>query len=237
MRIMPQGDPIADYADRLARRLSFDVPLSRRVRAEVEDHLWQAADALGGASPDHQRQAIASFGDADELARQYLADCLLAQVQQAGVTMALAVIGVFAAMEGRVAWYAFMQWPTSPFLKLLSAVGLPIDRYAFLLAIALALAGYSYLATRRTPADLRAAYRRQLSRGLFLCGAATGALLVGIAVETVLIGVRLAAMPPSPAIMVPVLSMVAEIALVVAVILRLATAIRHAAAAARLTPR
>lgn len=234
---MRQDDAIAEYADRLARRLSFDLTLSNRVRAEVEDHLRQAVDELGGASPAHQRQAIANFGDADELARQYAADCLLAQVQQAGITMAIAVIGIFAAMEGRVAWYAFTQWETNPVLKLVSAVALPIDRYAFLLAIAFALAGYGYLATRRTPAHLRADCRKQLGRALVLCSAATSALLVAVAVETALIGCRLATVRPSLAIVVPVLSMIAEIALVAAVIRRIATAIRHAAAAAQLAQR
>src|SRR5262245_4343 len=35
--------PIADYAAALSRELAFDGPLSRRVRDEVEDHLWEAA--------------------------------------------------------------------------------------------------------------------------------------------------------------------------------------------------
>ena len=233
---MRQDDAIAEYADRLARRLSFDLTLSNRVRAEVEDHLRQAVDELGGASLDHQRQAIANFGDADELARQYAADCLLEQIQQAGLTMAIAVIGIFAAMEGRVAWYAFMQWETNPVLKLVSAVALPIDRYAFLLAIAFALAGYGYLAARRTLAHLRADYRKQLGV-LVLCSAATAALLVTIAIETALIGCRLATMRPSVAIIVPVLSMIAEIALVAAVTRRIAMAIRHATVAAQLARR
>ena len=43
---MRQPSPIADYAAALARELAFDVSLSRRVRQEVEDHLWEAVAEL-----------------------------------------------------------------------------------------------------------------------------------------------------------------------------------------------
>jgi len=56
---------IPDYLESLARELDFDRSLSRCVRQEVEDHLWEAvaADATGN-TPQAQQRAIASFGDA-----------------------------------------------------------------------------------------------------------------------------------------------------------------------------
>ena len=46
--------PIAEYLDRLTRELRFDPQLSRRVRREIEDHLWrplQMMRALTKAKP------------------------------------------------------------------------------------------------------------------------------------------------------------------------------------------
>jgi hypothetical protein len=40
---MRQSQPVTDYLAVLARELDFDPALSRRVRYEVEDHLWHAA--------------------------------------------------------------------------------------------------------------------------------------------------------------------------------------------------
>jgi hypothetical protein len=57
---MPQPDIISDYLDTLSRELSFDVPLARRVRQEVEDHLSEAVAAEPGADAgEAQRRASA----------------------------------------------------------------------------------------------------------------------------------------------------------------------------------
>jgi hypothetical protein len=236
LRTMRQPGPIADYAAALARGLRFDIALARRVRAEVEDHLWETADELGGASPDNQLRAIASFGDADDLARQYAADCLLAQTQQLSIAVALAVIGVFLAMESRVVWYIFTQWEADATLKHLAAIALPLDHYAFLTAVACAVFGFGYLVTRRAPADFHAVYRRQFGLGLSMCIAATFALLAAVGIEIVMTCLRIAAAPVSLAIAVPALTVLAEIALVIAVIFRIAAAIRYAAIAGALAP-
>jgi hypothetical protein len=57
---------ISAYVERLVDKLSFDRSLSRYVRQEVEDHLWEAvaADDLGD-TPEAQRRAVANFGDPD----------------------------------------------------------------------------------------------------------------------------------------------------------------------------
>lgn len=102
-----QPSPIADYLDAVTRELSFDTALSRRVCAEIEDHLWEATD--GGQSLENQWQAIANFGDPRELARQYIAASLLRQMRRVGVAMILASTAIFLAMKVRVIWYAFMQ--------------------------------------------------------------------------------------------------------------------------------
>ena len=68
---METSGVIPEYAESLARRLSFDRSLSRCVRQEVEDHLWEAAATSSAADPlEAKRRAIADFGDAHVIAAQ-----------------------------------------------------------------------------------------------------------------------------------------------------------------------
>jgi hypothetical protein len=55
---------ISAYLESLAGALSFDRSLSRCVRQEVEDHLWEAvaADPISDRL-EAERRAIANFGD------------------------------------------------------------------------------------------------------------------------------------------------------------------------------
>jgi hypothetical protein len=206
---MPPSGPIADYLDALASELSFDCALARRVRAEVEDHLHQAVAERCEGSALH---AIRAFGDPRALARQYVASSLFAQVRRVGVVMIVAVVAIFFAMKGRVAWYGLVDLPASDALRAAGAIGLPIDRAAFLLAVGVALLGFLYIATRRLPAELDAAWGRQLGRCAALCSTVAAALVGAIAVETVLTLWRLMAAAPSAASLVPALSLAAEIA-------------------------
>jgi hypothetical protein len=70
---MLQASIVADYLDVLGRELGYAPLLSRRVRLEVEDHLWEAAANEGGDAAEAQRRAVEKFGDPQEIARQYAA--------------------------------------------------------------------------------------------------------------------------------------------------------------------
>ena len=235
---MSQSSPIADYIEALGRELRFDTALLRRVQAEVEDHLWQAAiDQPDVSSHEAQRRAVAGFGDPRELARQYAPAALLAQVRRVGAVMVLCVIGTFAAMKGRVAWYDLMQWEWSQSLKMASAVGLPVDRYAFMLAIGFALIGSGYIVTRRAPVEFHLGYGKQLNRCIVLCGIAAGALLLSVATETVLTGIRLFGTALSAAALIPALSQAAEIAAAGVLVFHIRTMIRRSAVASSLLRR
>ena len=98
---------IPDYLERLERELNFDRPLSRCVRQEVEDHLWEAvaADSTGNTL-QAQRRAIANFGDARAIAAQFAMVSLANQTRRAGVAAVLVIAGVFIAMKARLARYA-----------------------------------------------------------------------------------------------------------------------------------
>jgi hypothetical protein len=232
---MPQCCPIADYAQALARELAFDPALSRRVRAEVEDHLWQASGAGSDASsPEAQRLAIARFGQPRELARQYVAAALMVQMRRLAALAMLAVAVVFIAMELRLAWYSHMQWGPSRDWSSLSALGLAVDRYAFLLSLGVALAGCGYLATRRIAVRFDAGYGRQLHRGIAMCGMAAVALLVTVIAEILLTGIRLSAVEWHIAAIIPALSLMTEMAAAGALILLIRTAVRRQTAAVRL---
>jgi len=227
---MLQHGPVADYLDALARELSFDRALSRRVHAEVEDHLREAAAARpGGPSPDNQRHVIAEFGDPGELAMSYMSASLLSQMRRAAGATLLAVIAIFVAMEARIAWYGLLDWKSDP--HWLTAPGLWLDRWAFAIALLIALAGCFYAATRRAPPRFREDYGRELDHCITLCAAAAVALLVTVFTETVLTGVRLFGWGLRWEILIPVGSLAAEIAAAALLIWQIREMVRKKTAA------
>lgn len=231
---MLRSGPVIDYLAVLARDLGFDPALSRRVRCEVEDHLWQAADVRGGRSVENQLQAILSFGEPRELARGYLAASLLAQIRCAGTAMIFAAAAIYLAMKARVAWYDWMRWELNSDFTVVSAIALQIDHYATLLAIMAALIACAYIVTRRAPARVNTSYRKQLNRCIVLCSASACALSVCVTTEMVLTGVRLSGMQWCAAALIPVLSLVVEIAAVFGFMFSIHTTIRRKTIAASL---
>jgi hypothetical protein len=229
-----QSEPVTDYLAALARELDFDLALLRRVRCEVEDHLWQAAEARGGPSVENQREAIMGFGEARELARGYVAASMLAQIRWAGGAMILAATAIYVAMEARVAWYGWTRWEPTPDYTAVSAFARPIDHYATMLAIIGALIGCAYIATRRAPSRVDRSYRKQLDRCIVLCGASATALSLCVGAEAVLTGVGLSGTRWSSATVVPVLSLLVEIAAVIGFVLSIRATIRGTELAASL---
>jgi hypothetical protein len=229
-----QSEPIDDYLSALAREISFDPALSRRVRCEAEDHLWQAAEVRGGPSVENQRLAILDFGEARELARGYVAASILAQIRWAGGAMILAAAAIYVAMKARVAWYGWIRWEPTPDYTAVSAFALPIDHYATMLALICALIGCAYIATRRAPSRADRSYRKQLNRCIVLCGASATALSFCVATEVVLTGVGMSETQWCAATAVPVLSLLVEIAAVIGFALSIRTTIRRTEFAASL---
>jgi hypothetical protein len=211
----------------MARELGFDIALSRRVCAEIEDHLWQATD--GCLSIESQQQAVANFGDPRDLARQYMTASLLTQVRRVGLAMIGASIAIYMAMKARVAWYVLMQWELNTGWEAVQATGLAIDRYGFLAAISIALIGWVYISTRRAPVRFHVTYNKELNRCIVLCGCAAGGLIVSVIVEAVLTGIRLTEMEWCAAASVPILSLVIEMAAAALLVLRIRAMIRRTA--------
>jgi len=222
-----QPGPIADYLDALARELSFDIALSRRVCTEIEDHLWQAAD--GCLSIESQQRAVANFGDPSDLARQYMTTSLLAQVRRVGLAMIGASAVIYVAMKARVVWYALMQWEANADWEAVRTIGLAIDRYDFLAATSVALIGWVYISTRRAPIQFHEAYNTELNRCIVLGGAAAVGLVVSVTVETVLTGIRLFEIEWCSAALVPILSLAVETAAAVLLVFHIRAMMRRTA--------
>jgi hypothetical protein len=222
-----QPDPIADYLDALARELSFDTALSRRVCAEIEDHLWQATD--GCLSIESQLQAVANFGDPRAMARQYMSATLLTHIRWVGLAMIGASTAIFLAMKARVVWYEVMQWKLNAEWEAVRAIGLAIDRCGFIAAVSIALIGWVYISTRRAPIQFHVMYNKELNRCIVLCGAAATGLIVSVTIETVLAGIRLFEMEWCAAALVPILSLVIEMAAAALLVLRIRAMIRRSA--------
>jgi hypothetical protein len=227
---------IAEYLDSLARELDFDRSLSRRVRQEVEDHLWEAvaADPAADASEVEQR-AIADFGDARAIAAQFAVISLARHSRRAGVAAVLVIASVFIAMKARLAWYAAAQWAISDDMRAASAMVVQIDRYAFWLSVVIGLGGWIYIRSREIPAALYPAYRRQLRCFVLLCCAAAGTLVVSVISDAVLTSLQLRAAGMSVESLIPLLSMAFEFACVGILVVHIRGITLRAASTAALT--
>jgi hypothetical protein len=204
---------IQDYLDRLSYELDFDRSLSRRVREEVEDHLWEAVEASAtGNRLEAQARAIASFGDARRIAAQFAVVSLAMRSRRAGIAAVLIIAGVYVAMKARIAWYAAAQWAISDDMREVSGLVVLIDRYAFLVSLIIGLGGFIYIRSRQIPAAFYPAYRRQLRRFFLLCAATVAALVVSVISDAVLTALQLRGTGLSAMSLVPIVSMAIEIA-------------------------
>jgi hypothetical protein len=172
---------IPAYLDTLARALSFDPSLSRRVRQEVEDHLLDAVAADPARDRrEAERQAVARFGEPHAIAAEFTRVAAARQARSLAAAIVVMVFVVFIAMKARVAWYAATQWTMPEDMRPASRIVLLIDRYAFWTAVFLAIAGFAYMVGRRIPLALHRARDRHLRQVSLLCAIATAALVVSV---------------------------------------------------------
>jgi HAAS domain-containing protein len=209
---MQEAGVISDYLESLDRALGFDRSLSQCVRQEVEDHLREAADAdPAGDRLEAERHAVANFGDPQAIAAQFVLVSLTRQVRRLGAATILVIIGVWAVMKARIAWYTFTQWTTSDDMKAVSEIVLLIDRYAFLLSLIVGIGGWAYISSCRIAPVLDAGYRKQLGRSFVLCLAATTSLALSVIGDGVLTALKLRGTPFCADALIPVVSMAIEV--------------------------
>jgi hypothetical protein len=206
-------EPIADFGSAVARELSFDPRLARRLRAEVEDHLHEAlADRADPHGENRLAEVMCAFGDPQTFARQFLATALLSLARRAAAVTALTLIGIFGAMEARAAWYGWVNWPVSDHVRAANAIGHPVDRFAFVLAAAFALSTLAYVITRRAPVRFYPTFGREIAFCTKLNAAVALALIGAMATELVLNGVRLFEAELDARALVPLVSLMLEVA-------------------------
>ena len=226
---------IPDYLESLSRELDFDRSLSRCVRREVEDHLWEAVAAEpSGNTRQVQQRVIANFGDARAIAAQFAVVSLAQRTRRAGIAAVLVIAGDLVAMKARVAWYAAAQWGISDDMKALRGLVILIDRYAFWMSVIIGLGALAYIFSREIPAAFYPAYRRQLRCFSLLCSATAAALLVSVISDGVLTALQLQGMEPSVEIWVAIFTMAVEIACVGFLVFHIRSNTRRAASAAAL---
>jgi hypothetical protein len=209
---MRPREPIADFSSAVARELSFDPRLARRLRAEVEDHLHEALADCGDPHDENRlAEVICAFGDPRAFAQQFLATAMLSLARRAAAVTALAVVGMFGAMEARAVWYGWVNWPVSGHLRAANAIGHPIDRFAFVLAAAFALSAVAYVIMRRAPARFHVTFGREIGSCVKLNAAVALALMSAMATELVLTGVRLFEAELDVRVLLPFVSLILEV--------------------------
>jgi len=208
---MAESGLISDYVDRLARQLDFDPSLSRCVRREVEDHLWEAVSTdLTGDRLEAERRAVTNFGDPQTIAAQFAVVSLAKQARRVGFAAIVMIAAVFIAMKARLTWYAVMACPTDQ-MGTLGETVVSIDRYAFWLSVFVGIAAWMYIDSRRIPTTFTPEYRTQLRRFFLLCLAATGALIASVISDGVLTSLRLVGIRWPLDVLIPVVSMAIEV--------------------------
>jgi uncharacterized membrane protein len=223
---MQQPSTVTEYLDTLTRELSFDIALAHRVRQEVEDHLWEAAD---DSSPEAQQRVIRRFGEPREIAAQYVALSLWQQTRRAGTIVIVAVATVFLVMKGRGAWYNFVQWEPSAYLQGIKTAGFFVDYYGFKVALVAGIIGWAYISTRRVPIRFHAVSRTQLICCVLLCMLAAGPLLSSVIADAVLSGLRLLEAPSFGYAMVPLVSMTVQFMIIGVLITEIRRTMKRAA--------
>lgn len=127
---------IDTYLDDLSHHLSHDPALARRMRAEIADHF---AEALGeNPSEAETRRIIARMGPARAIAATLAADGASRQADRTWVVLFVALVATFIAMRLRSLWLP----PLATDGALAGFAAPLIDRWAFVAAIAAAVAGY-----------------------------------------------------------------------------------------------
>jgi hypothetical protein len=221
---------IPDYLDALARALSFDPSLSRRVRREVEDHLLDAIAADPARDRrEAERRAVARFGEPHAIAAEFARVSVARQARSLAAAIVVMIFVVFIAMKARVAWYAATQWTMAADMRPAGEIVLLIDRYAFWTSVILGIAGFAYMVGHRILSPFHRARDRHLRHVSLLCAIATAALLVSVISDGLLTAFWLRETLLRAESLVPIFSMALEVACVGVLVWQIRAIARRAA--------
>jgi hypothetical protein len=196
---------IQAYLDTIAAELAFDPALSRRARAEVEDHLRELAAHMSGSPDAAERQAVSRFGPAQDITAQFAAVSLTRQVKAGGIKLMLGVLGIYAVMKTRVTWWgpadAVRSWQSAP-------LTITMIRAAFWVALVVGLLGWAYASRTRINSGIGQPMTTRLRRAVLLCAGATAAICLSVAGDAALNAIRLSVSTAAP---IPVLLLAIEV--------------------------
>src|SRR5262245_12943640 len=179
---MREPETVAAYAASIAERLEFDPSLARRVRQEVEDHLWESMRAR---AVETVRDATTRFGDPQVLAAEFATAWLAAQTRKTSAVAIIVVLVLLLVMKVRLAWYGIAQWTLNDELRLAGSAISSIDVCAFWLAVGLLAAAWAYLTIHRVAASC-AAQCRKLRHVVYLTALCWFALAISVTCDVIL---------------------------------------------------
>jgi hypothetical protein len=183
------------------------------VREEVEGHLREAAaaDATGDARAA-ERRAIARFGDLDAIASQLALQSLARQGDRVATMTVLMLGTIFLAMRARVEWYGLLQWVLAEDRQAIGRLIATLDGHVFRLSLVVGIVAWAYLRSRRALAVSLPVYHPRLRRFTWLSASAAAALAISVLADGALTALRLLGTPPSAATLVPLATMLVEVA-------------------------
>jgi hypothetical protein len=172
-----------------------------------------AADPTNGGIAAEQR-AIAEFGDAQAIAAQFAMISVTEQMRKLGLALIIVIAGVFVAMKGRIAWYALADGDLGHDMTPITRIVGSIDRYSFWLSAIVGICSFAYVAGRPIPTLVDARYCKQLRCVLVACLATIAPLGLSVISDGVLTAIRLVGAELCVWSLVPIGTMVIEIACV-----------------------
>ena len=114
-------------------------------------------------------------------------------------------------MKARVAWYALMECAIGNDIAAVAQLVGSIDRYSFWLSVVVGVGCWAYSRRGRFQVSVSQKHRGLFRRFIFLCTAATIALVVSVISDAVLTVLRLPKVDLSLEFLIPTLSMFCEI--------------------------
>jgi hypothetical protein len=221
---MQKADLISAYAEALAREVSLDRALSRRLREEVEDHLREALAATQESDTDDAaRRVIDKFGDARLIAADFAPLVQTRRIARLALALIVAVAIAFIAMKARLASYPAAG--RSGEYSALAGLIISIDRYAFWAAAGVGIIAWAYI--DRIARNAVHANGRRLWQSILLCIGASAALVLSIACDALLTGLRVFAGNSSGEILIPLATILAEIGCAAFIGCRIAQVLRR----------
>ena len=179
----------------------------------MEGHLRDAAASEAADDPRAaEGRAIARFGDLDAIASQLALQSLVRQGDRVATLTVLMLGAIFLAMRARVEWYGLLQWTLTADRQAIGRVIATVDGHVFRLSLVVGIAAWAYLRSRRAAAASLPAYRPRLRRFTWLSAAATAGLAISVLADGTLTALRLLGAAPSAVALVPLATMLVEIA-------------------------